>query len=90
MTPDKLKSLFKFYDRYLERQNVEIEQHKNAFMRISNLEHVRYMCNKAPEFVDEGRIETAMRWLGFVQGVLFVEASFSIEELKEHSKERYK
>lgn len=55
-------------------------------MRISNLEHVRYMCQEAPKFIDGGKIEKAICWLGFIQGVLFVEAQYSIEDLKNHSR----
>lgn len=41
--------------------------------RIDNPEHSENKC---------------MRWLGFVQGVLFAEYVFSVDQLKEHSRTR--
>lgn len=86
MTEKKLKKLFKFYDSFLKSKNINIEEQHLGFMRIANLEHVRWMCNKAPDFIETGRINKAMRWLGFVQGILFSQGYFSIKELKEHSR----
>jgi hypothetical protein len=48
--------------------------------------HLKYMCVEAQKFVDEGRVEKAMRWLGFLQGVLWESGEFSLDDLKEHSR----
>ena len=48
--------------------------------------HYKFMCLEAQKFVDEGRIEKAMRWLGFIQGVLWHGEYFTLDELKEHSR----
>jgi hypothetical protein len=48
--------------------------------------HLLYMCKQAQVFVDEGRTEKAMRWLGFIKGVLYVQSNFTLDELKDHSK----
>jgi hypothetical protein len=48
--------------------------------------HLKYVCVEAQRFVDEGRIEKAMRWLGFLQGVLWESGEFSLDDLKNHSR----
>jgi hypothetical protein len=55
--------------------------------------HLMYMCEQAQVFIKEDRIEKAMRWLGFLQGVLwfatregsFVNIEVTLEDLKHHS-----
>jgi hypothetical protein len=44
------------------------------------------MIDKAILFVNENRIEKACRWLGFIQGCLWTNGIYSIEELKNHNK----
>jgi hypothetical protein len=43
------------------------------------------MLPKAIRFVEEGRRDKAMRWLGFIQGVLWVQRIYTIDELKLHN-----
>jgi hypothetical protein len=40
------------------------------------------MFPKMVQFVSEDKIEKAMRWLGFVQGVLWVCGVYTLEQLK--------
>lgn len=59
--------------------------------------HLRYMCNRVEEMLvlvdqmDEacedftGVLEKVYRWLGFIQGVLWSQGDFSINELREHN-----
>mgnify|MGYP000725319346 CR=1 FL=1 len=49
------------------------------------LAHVAGMPRRFPS---EGSEKKAMRWLGFVRGVLFAAGTFSLEDLKEHSRTR--
>jgi len=50
------------------------------------LEHALWMIDNIPEFLDAKRIEKAMRWLGFVQGIFYTEGIYTIEEMKHHNK----
>ncbi len=50
------------------------------------LRHLHGMLDKAKEFVAQGRIQKAMRWLGFIQGGLWSEAIYTLEELKNHNR----
>lgn len=37
-------------------------------------------------FPEDGSERKAMRWLGFMQGVLYSQGVYSLEQLKEHSR----
>lgn len=52
---------------------------------IDQLTHAAGMIPRIREFVREGRREKAMRWLGFVQGVLWCVGRYTIDELKSHN-----
>ncbi len=84
MTSEKLTNVFRLYDAHLEQLGHQ------AFHSHSPDDwgcHLRNMCKVAAgELVPAGRVEKAMRWLGFVQGVLVAKGLFTVEELKNHSK----
>lgn len=46
-------------------------------------QHALWMIVQAREFVREGRLPKAFRWLGFVQGVMWVLDIVTIEQAKE-------
>ncbi len=48
--------------------------------------HVIYMLDRIPEFIEDGRKEKANRWLGFIQGALWAQDVYTIEEMKGHNK----
>jgi len=54
----------------------------------SGLIHCHGMLDKMEEFVKEGRIEKAFRWLGFVQGCLWLAGHYSLEDLMNHNRPR--
>jgi hypothetical protein len=43
------------------------------------------MLDKIEEFVGQGKMEKAFRWLGFVQGCFWTTKQFSIYELRDHN-----
>lgn len=47
--------------------------------------HLHWMCLRIPEFLREGRREKVMRWLGFIQGTMWVLGDFTIAEMKKHN-----
>jgi len=49
-------------------------------------EHLAWMCNKAIDFVTAGEADKAMRWLCFIQGVLWTHSTFTIEEMRDHNR----
>lgn len=50
------------------------------------VEHAHWMLGQMREFVAQGKLEKAQLWLGFVQGVLWTNALYSLEELKSHNR----
>jgi len=47
------------------------------------LAHLYYMANMIPEFIYNGKKEKAMRWLCFIQGVLWSKRLQTIKQLKD-------
>jgi hypothetical protein len=56
------------------------------FRRSPALAHLEQMLPKMEEFVATGHIDKAFRWLGFIQGALWVLRVYTLEELKNHSR----
>lgn len=46
------------------------------------MNHILWMCAEVQRFAQEDKLEKAMRWLGFIQGVLWTLGEESIEKLK--------
>jgi hypothetical protein len=99
MTAEKLKSVFSFYKDYLQRTNTNgprlaPKQLDDGSMNTyqynladSDYEaHLLFMCEAGPRFADAGEIDKAMRWFGFLQGTLWANQVFTLDELRNHSK----
>lgn len=57
------------------------------------LNHLLWMCEETRKFIaplameaTQGDREKAMRWLGFIQGVLWTSGVYSIEDMKNHNR----
>jgi hypothetical protein len=92
MGPEKLKSLLYKYEAQSIASQLEEERYDKLLDynlltdRIAARAHLSWMCVEARKFVDAGRIEKAMRWLGFIQGCLWLLAYSTLNELKEDSR----
>lgn len=82
MTKDQALDLMRQYAQYLK-------EHRNTWISLP-LESKRFLhLIEMPErFPSEGSTSKAMRWLGFVQGALWMAEVFSLDTLKLHSKNR--
>ena len=49
------------------------------------LAHCHRMLDQMEQFVAEGHPEKTFRWLGFIQGVLWLSGCYTLEELKNHN-----
>ena len=59
------------YDEILAKDGFEIK-HRDPTSLEYDMNHIRYMVNEIPKIIDQPcKKEKAMRWLGFVQGVLW-------------------
>lgn len=95
MTNEKLKSLFGIYRAKMDEKMPNIEpkqmtawdtvQLADAIPAHDRVAHYKYMCEAGQVFVDEGKIDKAMRWLGFLQGVCWRTELFTLDELKKHA-----
>lgn len=54
--------------------------------RFDTLNHALWMCQETARFLRAGRYAKAYRWIGTIQGILFMNGVFSISELKEHNR----
>jgi hypothetical protein len=96
MTKEKLKSVFLRYQALCLVKNpncvpVQMDDANTKYFRlgikkyiVSN--HLLFMCVEGQKLVDEEKVEKAMRWLGFLQGVLWANSWFCLDELKNHSR----
>jgi hypothetical protein len=53
---------------------------------VEGLDHMEWMTKQVPGFLVAGRKEKANRWLGFIQGALWANKIYTIEEMKEHNR----
>jgi hypothetical protein len=95
MTTEKLRSVFMYYAALLQFSNeypaldakrIDLTRRGTDVPTILVDQHLLWMCRAACRFIDEGRVEKAMRWLGFLQGMFYARGTFSIQELGEHSR----
>lgn len=67
----------------------DVEEHlggrKFATPKFDTLCHALWMCNQSVQFLRSGRLAKAYRWIGTIQGILFMNGVFSIMELKDHN-----
>jgi len=47
--------------------------------------HMAHMIGQMRGFLAEDELSTFMRWLGFLQGVLWAQGYFSLDELEDHN-----
>jgi hypothetical protein len=79
MTLDKVKSILSDY-RIMLIENGYKPYEGHALVE----RHILWMIEQVLTWQEE-RTEKAMRWLGFIQGVLFQKKYYTIKELKHHS-----
>lgn len=48
--------------------------------------HARQILDEIDALIAAGQLEKAFRWLGFVQGVLWVTGVYTIDELRAHNR----
>ncbi len=53
--------------------------------KFEALRHAHWMCEEASRFIREGRRAKAYRWIGMIQGILWLGGVFSIADLKTHN-----
>ena len=77
MTDEKVNEVMDLYGNRLTTY---------AESRPKNVDHLLSMIPTIRGFIAEGRREKAMRWLGFMQGVLWAEGIYTLHELMDHNR----
>ena len=95
MSPEKAKLLLGAYRVTLDKicPGVEARQMCEEDTMVvahelkskTRVAHYKFMCDKIQRLVDAGSMEKAMRWLGFLQGVMWRRNLYTLNELKDHS-----
>lgn len=84
MTNDQILNICEKYD------NILIELGVDQALRETDvpgsLKHIRWMLTEIPKQISLGKSEKANRWLGFIQGVLWIKDIASIRELKDDNR----
>lgn len=92
MTSEKIIQVLSLYREELSKRGVEAKQLSDYQASAQDLgqelilSHMAYLCEEGIKLVKEGRKEKVFRWLGHIQGVLFMAGIYSIFELKDHSR----
>lgn len=86
MTVDQI---IKIVDSYSERlKKAGFSPQNTAKDNLGSLmapQHVLWMCNEIKTIAPKD-MEKACRWLGFIQGVLWVRGTYTISEMREHTR----
>ena len=78
------------YDELLKTEGYEIklkEPFVCAEFANEDLCHIRWMLNEIPKMInDPCKLEKSNRWIGFIQGVMWMKGYYSIEDMKGHTR----
>lgn len=79
MTEQKLRQVLDRYSDWVDERNFPYSDTRET-------RKIQDMLPKMYQFLATGRREKLMRWLGFVQGILWQIEAFTLEELKSHNR----
>ncbi len=83
MNTEQLTEVLKLYETKLTGVGIKAI---NRVDGVGFLDHVCFMTIEAQEFVNNGRIGKANRWLGFIQGVLWAKGIYTVDKMKDHNR----
>ena len=87
MTTDRLTALLHFYRAALVRRGVVLcEDADGCAGAGTHYGHLAWMCGRAAAMPAAGEADKAMRWLGYVQGVLVARGAFTLDQVRAHSR----
>lgn len=89
MTPEKVTEVIETYRQVFLEKNIGKINYPHGNLldeEAHSLEHCHGMLDQMIKFVEEGRMEKAFRWLGFIQGVLWSNRVYTLTDLKNHNR----
>lgn len=87
MTTQQIITLVGMYEQTLKlikSERAEYSLHNPSHAQA--LGHAVHMCSQIKGLVAEKKIDKAHRWLGFLQGILWTQGIFSIDEMRAHNR----
>lgn len=89
MTSKKVLEVIEVYRQFFIENSInKIDYSHDEILEPmeASLNHCYGMLDKMVQLIHEGRIEKSFRWLGFIQGVLWVNRAYKLSDLKNHNK----
>ena len=93
MTKEKVRQVLKIYRRKLASLGVAKADYPHGKLLNINqnyqqrgLWHCHAMLDKIEGFIKEDRMDKVFRWLGFVQGCLWMQRIYTLEDLTNHNR----
>lgn len=89
MAPEKVRRAVEDYRDFIEQAGISPEQLMDRCPKNDEeaMAHIASMFDRLFEFLDQGRIGKAYRWLGFIQGALWRSGIYNVNDLKYHNKQ---
>jgi len=95
-TPEHAQRMLDLYTKTLTKLGYRAQPYPNLEEHIGGsvfqspkfetLGHAMWMCERTQEFVRQRRFAKAYRWIGTIQGILFMNGIYSLAELKDHNR----
>ena len=89
MTSEQVKRAIQKYREQFEALGIRPQGFPHEKLVDSpavTLQHCYGMLNQMEEFLVEGNMEKVFRWLGFIQGCLWIQGVYSLDSLKEDNR----
>lgn len=95
LSRDQAEGMLAFYCKTLGRLGYTARPYPDIDARVGSsiysagkfevMNHALWMCDQTALFIQQNRLAKAYRWLGMIQGILFMGGVFSITDLKTHN-----
>ncbi len=96
LTQEQAYAMLDIYCEMLEKQGYEPVPYPNPDARVGGsvyrgakydaLNEAYWMCQEARKLIRQGRWSKALRWIGFIQGLVWMCGLCSITEIKGHNR----
>ena len=96
LTQEQAYAMLDFYCELLDKQGYEPVPYPNPDARVGGsvyrgakydaLNEAYWMCQEARKLIRQGRWSKALRWIGFIQGLVWICGLQSISEIKTHNR----
>ncbi len=96
LTVEQAYAMLDFYCDLLEKQGYQAVPYPNVDARLGGsvyrgakydaLNEAYWMCEETRKLIRQGRWSKAQRWIGFIQGLVWMSGLCSISEIKTHNR----